>query len=117
MIGHFVIFGASGDLTSRFLLPTLAQLHQAGKLPAQVKVLGIAPEQWDIDQFRHYVRERFELFASNVQRDSREALIAALDYRRADVTRPEEVKAALASVNQPAVVYLALPPSVLLAAA
>lgn len=117
MIGYFVIFGASGDLTSRYLLPTLAQLHQVGKLPTQLRVLGIAPEQWDVDHFRRHIRERLELYGSEIAPDSRAALIAGLDYRRADVTRPEEVKAALASVNQPAVLYLALPPPVLLAAA
>ena len=34
MIAYFVIFGASGDLTSRYLLPTLAQLRQAEILPS-----------------------------------------------------------------------------------
>jgi glucose-6-phosphate 1-dehydrogenase len=32
MMRHFVIFGASGDLTSRYLLPTLAQLRQAERI-------------------------------------------------------------------------------------
>jgi glucose-6-phosphate 1-dehydrogenase len=37
-----VIFGASGDLTKRKLLPALFHLEQAGLLPAEFSVLGVA---------------------------------------------------------------------------
>ena len=33
MIGRMVLFGASGDLTSRLLMPAIAQLAEAGLLP------------------------------------------------------------------------------------
>ena len=32
MIGRMVLFGASGDLTSRLLMPAIAQLAEAGLL-------------------------------------------------------------------------------------
>jgi glucose-6-phosphate 1-dehydrogenase len=35
MIRRFVIFGASGDLTSRYLLPALVEFRAAGSLPAE----------------------------------------------------------------------------------
>jgi len=37
-----VIFGASGDLTKRKLLPALYHLQQAGNLPEKFAVLGVA---------------------------------------------------------------------------
>src|ERR1700748_980430 len=37
-----VIFGASGDLTKRKLLPALFHLQQAGLLPQQFAVVGVA---------------------------------------------------------------------------
>jgi glucose-6-phosphate 1-dehydrogenase len=37
-----VIFGASGDLTKRKLLPALYHLEQAGNLPAKFAVVGVA---------------------------------------------------------------------------
>src|ERR1700727_3981855 len=37
-----VIFGASGDLTKRKLLPALYHLEQAGNLPANFAVVGVA---------------------------------------------------------------------------
>jgi glucose-6-phosphate 1-dehydrogenase len=33
MSHRIVIFGASGDLTARELMPALARLHEVGKLP------------------------------------------------------------------------------------
>ena len=37
-----VIFGASGDLTKRKLLPALYHLEQAGNLPENFAVVGVA---------------------------------------------------------------------------
>src|SRR3990172_9025508 len=117
MICAFIIFGASGDLTARYLLPTLAQLHQAGKLPDDHRVLGIARENWDTKTFQRHVHERLERYASYIPAASRRALIARLDYRKADATSAEEVREALASIHEAAVLYLALPPAALPSAA
>src|SRR5271156_7015900 len=38
----FVVFGASGDLTKRKLLPALFHLRQAGLLPEEFLVVGVA---------------------------------------------------------------------------
>src|SRR6202021_901883 len=40
--GIVVIFGASGDLTKRKLLPALYHLEQAGNLPESFAVVGVA---------------------------------------------------------------------------
>jgi glucose-6-phosphate 1-dehydrogenase len=40
--GIMVIFGASGDLTKRKLLPALFHLHQADLLPKQFAIVGVA---------------------------------------------------------------------------
>jgi hypothetical protein len=116
MIGYCVIFGASGDLTSRYLLPTLAQLQRAQKLRADMQIIGIAPEDWDSAFFQTYVRGRLKLHAPEALELWTGDLSARLEYRKADVTRPEQVQAALASLNQAAVLYLALPPKVLVLA-
>ena len=116
MIRYFVIFGASGDLTSRYLLPTLVQLWQAQKLGADIQVIGIAQENWDTAFFQTYIRERLKVHAPEVLDLWINTLNARVEYRTADVTKPEQVRAALASVSEAAVLYLALPPNVLLPA-
>ena len=117
MIRFFVILGASGDLTSRYLLPTLAQLNRAGKLPADIKIVGVAQDEWDTSFFQNHIRQKLSQHVPELAHESRDALIARLDYRKADVTQPDEMKRALASISEAAVYYLALPPAVFLPAA
>ena len=117
MIRHFVIFGASGDLTSRYLLPTLAHLRQGERLGADMRILGIAPEDWDTSFFQTYIAAKLKLHAPDVVDLWKNDLSARVEYHRADVTKPKQVQSALASVDEAAVLYLALPPGVLLPAA
>jgi glucose-6-phosphate 1-dehydrogenase len=117
MTRFFVIFGASGDLTARYLLPTLAQLQQAGKLPEDMTVVGVAPESWDTAYFQDRIRASLRQHAPELTDRSVDGLVARLHYRSADVTQPDEIKAALGSVNGAASFYLALPPAVFLPAA
>jgi glucose-6-phosphate 1-dehydrogenase len=117
MIGRFVILGASGDLAARYLLPTLAQLQQAGKLSAEMTVLGLAPESWDTADFQNRIRTKLKQHAPDLTDATVGSLVARLQYRRADVTKPDEIKTALASVGDAAAFYLALPPAVFLPAA
>jgi glucose-6-phosphate 1-dehydrogenase len=52
-----IVFGASGDLTSRKLLPALASLAGHGSLPEGFAVVGVARTEMDDDDFRGRVLE------------------------------------------------------------
>jgi glucose-6-phosphate 1-dehydrogenase len=47
-----VVFGASGDLANRKLLPAVAALADHGALPAGFTVIGVARTKWSDDEFR-----------------------------------------------------------------
>src|SRR5262245_28224925 len=47
-----VIFGASGDLTSRKLIPALLQLFQRDRLPPETHVIGIARSEFSDEAWR-----------------------------------------------------------------
>ncbi|MFV9503734.1 MAG: glucose-6-phosphate dehydrogenase [Oscillochloridaceae bacterium umkhey_bin13] len=51
-----VIFGASGDLTSRKLVPALYNLARERRLPGGFSVVGFARRDWDDPQFRDLLR-------------------------------------------------------------
>src|SRR3712207_4086577 len=53
-----VIFGASGDLTARKLLPALERLAAYGALPEGVALIGVARTPMGDDGFRDYCREQ-----------------------------------------------------------
>ncbi|MBN1268694.1 MAG: glucose-6-phosphate dehydrogenase [Kiritimatiellae bacterium] len=52
-----VIFGASGDLTLRKLLPALFALFVDGLLPERFAIIGFARREWTDESFREKVRE------------------------------------------------------------
>jgi glucose-6-phosphate 1-dehydrogenase len=53
-----VLFGATGDLARRKLLPGLFHLHAAGLLPREYRVIGSAPASFALTdrQFRAHAR-------------------------------------------------------------
>jgi glucose-6-phosphate 1-dehydrogenase len=54
----FVIFGASGDLTRRKLLPAIYNLAESNHLPESFAILGVARDVIDEAAFRTKMRER-----------------------------------------------------------
>ena len=53
----FVLFGASGDLTKRKLIPALLNLVNAKLLPDTFAVMGVSVDDLDIEAFRKQVSE------------------------------------------------------------
>ena len=47
-----IIFGASGDLTSRKLIPALFRLDVAGLLPEEAQIVGVARSPFTAEEFR-----------------------------------------------------------------
>lgn len=105
MIGRFVILGASGDLTSRYLLPALVQLHEAGQLPQDIEIIGLARRNWDTIAFRRHIREKLDGVPSGVAQSSREAVISILEYHQADVANRDEISRAIGAISGPILAY------------
>lgn len=58
-----VIFGATGDLTARKLLPALYNLAREGQLPPQFACIGFARKEKTNEQFRKEVKEALNQFS------------------------------------------------------
>src|SRR3954462_7161545 len=50
-----VIFGASGDLTARKLVPALFQAFGKGRVPADARIVGVSRSPMTDDQFRTHL--------------------------------------------------------------
>ncbi|CAD5966686.1 glucose-6-phosphate dehydrogenase [Planktothrix agardhii] len=61
-----VIFGASGDLTQRKLVPALYQMKLERKLPPEITIVGVARREWSHDFFREHLREGVEAFGGGL---------------------------------------------------
>jgi glucose-6-phosphate 1-dehydrogenase len=113
-----VIFGASGDLTKRKLLPALYQLARSQRLPAQFRVLGIARTGWSDEAFRTHFHESLKEFARLEQPDEVSAALASeLFYIPGEMDDPALYARLAAKLAEPgwpdgALFYLAIPPAV-----
>jgi glucose-6-phosphate 1-dehydrogenase len=108
-----VLFGASGDLTSRLLMPAIAQLAEAGLLPPGFTVLGSANTGWSTDDFRQHIASELAKHAP-VAPATRDAVVRMLSFTPADVTQAAEVSRVIGGDHLDTLVYLALPPGLLL---
>src|SRR2546426_9268402 len=59
-----VIFGATGDLTKRKLIPALCNLAQENLLPTQFAIVGFAGNEFDTESFRKSLAENIPKFAA-----------------------------------------------------
>src|SRR3954447_17504930 len=58
-----IIFGATGDLAQRKLLPAVYNLAHEGALPERFNMIGVARTQQPDDQYRDFAREAIEKYS------------------------------------------------------
>lgn len=112
MLPRLVIFGATGDLAGRYLLPGLAALHEAGELPDGFEVIGTGQRDLSREEFLDGIAGELDEHAPDLPAGARGWLLGTLDYRSVDVTDAGSVRDAVCADGTPAAVYLALPPAV-----
>lgn len=111
-----VLFGGTGDLAWRKLLPALAQAHRHGSLPQGGRIIGVARDSLTDDEYRALIRSRFEGVEDDKQPTGEEfqRFAQLLHYQRMDLTEPgdyQQLKSRLAERNADVVVmYLATAP-------
>jgi glucose-6-phosphate 1-dehydrogenase len=85
-----VIFGASGDLTHRKLIPALFELFRQRRLPSEFAVVGCARRPWTDDEFRSRMAEALaDVIAEH--RTAWEQFAAGLFYEPADLSDPATI--------------------------
>ncbi len=116
-----VIFGASGDLTARKLVPALYQLHREGQLPSPCRVIGFARRPKSDDAWRGELRADLDRFSRTqpVEDGVWNTFAANVSYCQGDLTDPAayaRLKAQINAAPAPALqtnrlFYLAVSPS------
>jgi glucose-6-phosphate 1-dehydrogenase len=81
-----VVFGASGDLANRKLLPSLVQIQQRGLLNEHFCLLGCGRKEYSDEQFRQTAREALAEHAASVPAPTAEAFVDRLYYLSGDYT-------------------------------
>jgi glucose-6-phosphate 1-dehydrogenase len=115
-----LIFGASGDLTQRKLIPSLYALFDQGMMPEEFEIIGIARSALQESDFRSKSKEGIQLYSESVhyKHDKVLAFCDHLTYFQMDVYHPEEYQRLKKFLYQPGLAssgnllfYLSLLPS------
>ncbi len=125
-----VIFGASGDLNKRLLMPALYNLARARRLSEHFAVIGIDRSEWSEDDFRAHLQEGVRSFVSDTagagpvgeafDPDTWDLIAQRMTHIDGDATSPDlydALKKGLASVEQEfgtggnVIFYLAVAPA------
>jgi len=113
-----VIFGASGDLTRRKLLPALYSLSRGQRLPARFAVVGVARTATSDEQFRQQFHDSLQEFAKVDARSDEvvRSLQAQMYFVAGELDDPglyARLAARLKEIGSEGVLYyLAIPPGV-----
>ncbi|MCX5046023.1 glucose-6-phosphate dehydrogenase [Aldersonia sp. NBC_00410] len=112
----FVVFGGTGDLAVRKLLPALYQCDRAGRLSIQTRIVAVSRSGLDTAGYRDKVLGELARFvpAESLDATIAERFLARLDYATVDVCDPgrwdELVEALHVRPGTTRVYYLACAP-------
>jgi len=115
-----MIFGATGDLTARKLIPALFHLHSNGYLPQKMRILAVARRDKSDEEYREEVRELLKSQTQPEQLSGHwDGFAAMLRYVRTDIASPSDyvhLRERVEAIEQEhglsgrRIVYLALAP-------
>ena len=105
-----ILFGATGDLSRRYLVASVANLLRDRLLPDGFRLVAVGRQAMDDAAYRDWLREQLpEQMARN--RQPFEQLLAQTRYVSVDLSDAAAMATALAPfADRPAVSYLAIPP-------
>jgi glucose-6-phosphate 1-dehydrogenase len=111
----FVIFGGTGDLAERKLLPALYQRQMAGHFQEPTRIIGASRSTLSDEAYRDFARTAITSFVKKEEIDDGqlESFLARLSYVHVDAKSGDgfdALKAALATDDTVRVFYLAVAP-------
>ena len=91
MTTTFVIFGASGDLTQRKLVPALYRAVLQERLPEDTAIVGVSRSEMEDAAYRDRLRESTQKFArDDFDADAWERFANRIYYLPGDITKPDD---------------------------
>ncbi|RQH09815.1 glucose-6-phosphate dehydrogenase [Paraburkholderia dinghuensis] len=112
----FVLFGGTGDLSMRKILPALYEAHRSGMLAESGKIVGVARQEENRAQYIDWVDTHVKPYAAKNGLDEAAwtSFLARIDYVKLDLSRAEDfatLREAIAPLPGIRVFYLATGPS------
>ncbi|MBC7603634.1 MAG: glucose-6-phosphate dehydrogenase [Ramlibacter sp.] len=112
-----VLFGGTGDLAWRKLMPALFQAFRHGTLPADGRIIGVARDDLSDARYRELIQSRFDEvdLAKRPTPEEFSRFAALLQFVRMDLSNPQDYQHLADVLNErkadTVVMYLATAPS------
>lgn len=84
----YVLFGASGDLAAKKLLPAVYNLYAEGRLPERFRLLGVGSSMPEHNFRDHMINVVTKYSRSGVDEKVLDSLLEKVDYIQGDFTKP-----------------------------
>ena len=84
---RLLIFGATGDLAQRMLLPSLCALHDDKLVAEGLRIVGTARSPHDDDSYRAFAREALEKYLPEHRKPAIESFLERLAYQPLDASQ------------------------------
>ncbi len=83
----YIIFGGTGDLAKRKLLPALYYRERDGQLPDNARLIGVSRSGHTKKEYQQFARDALQTYVAEELRDDKslERFLARLDYLKIDV--------------------------------
>jgi glucose-6-phosphate 1-dehydrogenase len=96
-----VLFGGTGDLTWRKLMPALFQAFRHGTLPQGARIIGVGRDKLSNDEYRDLIKTRFEKvdLAKRPSADEFARFAAILEFERMDLSKPDDYSSLAATLD------------------
>ena len=112
-----IIFGGTGDLSQRKLLPALYHRYADGQIPAESRIVGVSRTEMSDEEFRAFAFEACEAHTKDpIDKNCWAAFEKLLSFATLDATDPSAdwsgLKARLGDDDRPAIFYLAVTPKI-----
>jgi glucose-6-phosphate 1-dehydrogenase len=111
-----VIFGVTGDLTHRKLLPALYELARQDRLPKRFSIIGFARRDWDTQKLKDELSDAVRKYARNQPVDEQllKTLVASCSYIQSSFDEPRGYQELARRLDEfginDSLYYLAVPP-------
>jgi glucose-6-phosphate 1-dehydrogenase len=117
MCFDLVLFGGTGDLAWRKLMPALFQAFRHGSLPEGGRIIGVGRDPLTHEQYRALIQSRFDKveLAKRPSAEEFARFAALLEFVRMDLSKPDDYAALAQSLQQrnadTVVMYVATAPA------
>jgi glucose-6-phosphate 1-dehydrogenase len=85
-----LLFGATGDLSQRMLLPSLCALHADHLVPENLAIIGTARSDMDDDAFRAFAADALHKFLPDHRKPAIPSFLQRLSYQTLDANQTDQ---------------------------